>query len=106
MTVLPGIALRPRGMPMTTKSSVSLTDEQYAFAKTLVEVGRYSSVSAVLQQGIDLLRRRMEAEELEREALREVLARRREGKFVGGAQMDGRLVDTIAAKRRAYGLPP
>ena len=70
MTVLPGIALRPRGMPMTTKSSVSLTDEQYAFAKTLVVVGRYSSVSAVLQQGIDLLRRRMEAEELEREALR------------------------------------
>ena len=90
---------------MTAKTSVSLTDEQYAFVRTLVEAGRYSSVSAVLQQGIDLLRGRMDAEELEREALREVLARRRSGGFVSGAQMDGRIADMIAAKRRAHGLP-
>ena len=29
---------------MTVKSSVSLTDEQHAFARTLVDTGRYSSV--------------------------------------------------------------
>ena len=95
---------------MTAKTSVSLTDEQYAFVRTLVEAGRYSSVSAVLQQGIDLLRGRMDAEELEREALREVLARRRSGGFVSGARMDGRIADMIAAKRetaplRHLGLP-
>ena len=89
---------------MTIKSSVSLTDEQHAFARALVEAGRYSSVSAVLQQGIDLLRGRVDAEELEREALREVLARRREGKFVSAARMGGQLAELIAAKRRAHGL--
>ena len=41
---------------VTIKSSISLTDEQYAFARALVEVGRCASPSAVLQQGVDLLR--------------------------------------------------
>ena len=44
---------------VTVKSSISLTDEQHAFARALVEAGRYSSLSAVLQQGVDLLRQRM-----------------------------------------------
>ena len=90
---------------MTIKSSVSLTDQQHAFARTLVDAGRYSSVSAVLQQGLDLLRRRLEDEELERTALREVLARRREREFVTEERMDRRLADVIAAKRRSHGLP-
>ena len=67
---------------MTVKSSISLTDEQYAFARALVDAGRYSSLSAVLQQGVDLLRHRMDADELETEALRELLSRRRKGRFV------------------------
>ena len=33
---------------MTVKSSISLTDDQHAFAKELVEARRYSSLSAVL----------------------------------------------------------
>ena len=73
---------------MTMRSSVSLTDEQYAFVRTLVDTGRYSSVSAVLRQGLDLLRERLEGEELEHAALRELLARRREGEFVP-ANRDG-----------------
>ena len=89
---------------MTIKSSVSLTDEQHAFAKALVEAGRYPSVSAVLQQGVDLLRRRLEDDELERMALREVLARRREGEFVTAKRMDRRLAEMIGAKRRSQGL--
>ena len=91
--------------PMTIKSSVSLTDEQHAFARTLVDTGRYSSVSAVLQQGLDLLRRRLESDELERTALRELLARRREREFVPAEGMDRRLSHAIAAKRRSHGLP-
>lgn len=88
---------------MTVKSSVSLTDEQHAFAKALVEAGRYASVSAVLQRGVDLLRRRLEDDELERTALRDVLARRREGDFVTAKRMDRRLADMVAAKRRSHG---
>ena len=89
---------------MTVKSSISLTDEQHAFAKALVEAGRYASLSAVLQQGIDLLRQGMEAEELEIAALRELLSRRRKGEFVGARQMDTQLARMIAEKRRAHGL--
>ena len=90
---------------MTVKSSISLTDEQHAFARALVEAGRYSSVSAVLQQGVDLLRQRMDAEELETAALRELLSRRRLGEFIGAERMDARLAGLIAGKRRAHGLP-
>lgn len=85
---------------MTTKSSVSLTDEQYAFAKALVEAGRFSSVSAVLQQGVDLLRQRMESEELETEALKVLLDRRLRGPFLTGAELDARIGALITDKRR------
>ena len=89
---------------MAVKSSISLTDEQHAFARALVDAGRYASLSAVLQQGVDLLRQRMDAQELEHAALRELLSRRRQGKFVSGQRMDTRLARMIADKRRAHGL--
>ena len=84
---------------MAVKSSISSTDEQRAFARALVEAGRYASVSAVLQQGIDLLRQRMDAEEPEHAALRELPSRRREGEFVSGRRTDTRLPRMIAGKR-------
>ncbi len=90
---------------MTKKSSISLTDEQHAFARALVDAGRYPSLSAVLQQGVDLLRRRMDAEELESAALRALLSRRREGEFVEAERMDERLSRMIAGKRRAHDVP-
>lgn len=73
---------------MTTKSSISLTDEQYTFAKELVEAGRYSGVSAVLQQGIDLLRQRFQEEDLQRVPLKLLLEQCSAGAFATGAQMD------------------
>ena len=90
---------------MTVKSSISLSDDQHAFARALVEAGRYASLSAVLQQGVDLLRQRVDAEELESAALRVLLSRRREGAFVDAEGMDARLGKMIADKRRAHGLP-
>ena len=86
---------------MTVKSSISLTDEQNAFAKELVEAGRYSSVSAVLQQGIDLLRQRMQDDDLQRVALKALLDQRSAGAFVSGAQMDKTIARMITGKRRA-----
>ena len=89
---------------MTVKSSISLTDEQHAFARTLVEAGRYPSVSAVLQQGVDLLRRHMEDEEMERAALADIMAQRRSGAFVSGDEMDMRLKRMLNKKRQTHAV--
>ena len=93
------------GVPkVTVKSSISLTDEQHSFARELVEAGRFSSVSAVLQQGIDLLRQRMQDEEQQRTALKALLDQRAAGAFVSGAQMDKSIARMIAEKRRAHAV--
>lgn len=89
---------------MTVKSSISLTDEQHAFARALVEAGRYASLSAVLQGGLDLLRRRTDAEETEVAALRKLLVKRRKGEFVTAEGLDERLANMVASNRRAHGL--
>lgn len=89
---------------MTVKLSISLTDEEHAFAKALVETGRYPTLSAVLQQGVELLRQRTDAEETDVSALRELLSRRRNGGFLTGQRMDERLASMIAAKRRTHDL--
>ena len=91
---------------MTVKSSVSLTGEQYAFAKSLVNAGRYSSISAVVQRGIDLLRRSLEIDDLERLALQRALSRRQDGEFVSADEMDEQLSRMIADKRRAHEVSP
>ena len=46
------------GAQVVIKSSVSLREDQHAFAKALEAVGRISIVSAVLQQGLVLLQQR------------------------------------------------
>jgi antitoxin ParD1/3/4 len=90
---------------MTVKSSISLTDEQDAFARSLVRSGRYASVSAVVQQGLDLLRRKTESEEAETAALRQLLKKRLQGDFVSGDEMDERISAIVKRKRRDYGVP-
>ncbi len=85
---------------MGVKSSISLSDQQDAFARGLVEQGRYSSVSAVIQNGLDLLRQRTEAEEVETAALKALLLARSQGDFVSGTDMDGRIAAMIDGKRR------
>ena len=89
---------------MTVRFSISLTDEQHAFAKELVDTGRYPSVSAVVQQSIEQLRHRLEVEDLERSGLYEILSRRRSREFVGAKEMDSRLSRMLAGKRRTHGL--
>lgn len=89
---------------MTVKSSISLTDDQHSFARKLVDAGHFPSVSAVLQQGIELLRGKLEDEALERAALAEILGKRRSGSFVSAAGMDTRLARMIARKRRAHAV--
>jgi antitoxin ParD1/3/4 len=89
---------------MSVKSSISLSEEQDAFARKLVESGHYSSVSAVLQHGIEMLRAKVEDEALDREALRTLLLERMKGPFISGEEMDKRIEAMIARKRRDLGL--
>jgi antitoxin ParD1/3/4 len=89
---------------MTVKSSISLTDEQHAFARELVSAGRYPSVSAVVAQGLELLKARAEAETIEIEALKLLLEDRRHGAFVSSEEMGKRLKAMIERKRRDAGL--
>lgn len=89
---------------MTVKSSISLTDEQHAFARELVAAGRYPSVSAVVAQGLELLKTRTEAELTELEALKLLLEERRSGAFVSTDEMKNRLAAMTKRKRRDAGL--
>lgn len=68
---------------MTVKTSISLTDEQEAYARSLVEAGQYPSLSAVLQRGLEMLRRDNEMHGAEVEAMRSLIDQRRAGSFVG-----------------------
>ena len=83
---------------MTVKASVSISDQQDAFARRLVEEGRYSSLSAVVQRGLELLREEIELKEAELAALRELLDRRREGPFLSAEESHTRIEAMFAAK--------
>jgi antitoxin ParD1/3/4 len=67
---------------MTVKTSISLTDAQEAYARGLVDQGRYPSLSAVLQQGLEMLRLETEAKDAEIAALRALLEERAKGEFI------------------------
>jgi antitoxin ParD1/3/4 len=89
---------------MTVKTSISLTDQQAAFARKLVEEGRYASLSAVIQHGLDRLQMEREAEMAEIEALRAVLEARRKGPFVSNAEGKAQTAVMLARKRAELGL--
>ena len=67
---------------MTVKTSISLTDDQDAYARALVAAGRYPSVSAVLQRGLEMLRRDNETHDAEIRALQTLIDQRRSEPFV------------------------
>jgi antitoxin ParD1/3/4 len=67
---------------MTVKTSISLTEDQEAYARSLVENGRYPSLSAVLQRGLDMLRHENEIRDAELQALRLLIDQRRAGAFI------------------------
>ena len=93
---------------MPVKVSISLTGSQHAFARSLVEQGRYPSVSAALQQGLELLRLQTEsaaqAEAAGIAALRALVSARKEGAFICGAAMKDRISAMAAKARREQGV--
>jgi len=89
---------------MSVKASVSVTASQAAFARTLVESGRYPSLSAVVQRGLELLRAETEVREAELAALRGLLAAREGGETVAPGESRSATEAMIAERRRAHGL--
>lgn len=91
---------------MTVKSSISLSDPQDKFARSLVESGKYASLSSVLQHGLELLRQKTEAEELELAALRQLVDRRLSAPRVSSEDMDSRIEQMIARKLQSNNVGP
>lgn len=89
---------------MSVKASVSISDQQDSFARRLVEEGRYASLSAVVQRGLELLRQETELKDAELAALRDLLAERGQGDFVSVEDGKDRTAAMIAAKKAGYGL--
>jgi antitoxin ParD1/3/4 len=89
---------------MSVKASVSITESQDSFARSLVESGRYSSLSAVVQQGLELVRAETELREADTAALRALLEERAAGPFIGMDEVRRGTEAMIARKRAAYGL--
>lgn len=87
---------------MTVKTSISLTDAQEAYARKLVEEGRYSSLSAVLQQGLEMLRTETEARDAEIAALRALLEERAKGPFISMEESDAEIDAMLERKRKHY----
>ena len=85
---------------MSVKSSISLSDQQDAFARELVAQGRYSSMSAVIQNSLDLLRQKTEAEAAQITALQALLHERQAGPFRTASEMQSGVAAMIARKRR------
>ena len=89
---------------MTVKASVSISNQQDAFARKLVEDGRYASLSAVVQRGLELVREETELKDAELAALKELLDRRLKGPFLTMEESDRQIDDMLAAKKAALGL--
>lgn len=89
---------------MSVRTSITLTEAQEAFARALVAEGRYPSLSAVLQQGLELLRSETEAREAETAALRALLAERRAGGFLPEEAARAETAAMIARQRATHGL--
>lgn len=89
---------------MSVKTSVSLPEQQDAFARRLVQEGRYSSVSAVIQQGLELLRHETEKKDAELAVLKALLDERSNGPFLSEEESRQQIEDLLAAKKKQYGL--
>lgn len=89
---------------MTIKSSISLGDTQHAFARQLVDDGKFPTVSAVIQHSLSVLQDQLDAQDADRRALKAILAKRAAGPFISMDDFSTRLDDMIAEKRRDRGL--
>jgi antitoxin ParD1/3/4 len=89
---------------MSIKASVSISDQQEVYARKLVEDGRFSSLSAVVQRGLELVREEAELKDAELAALKALISDRQADDFPTPEESRQRTADLIAAKKASYGL--
>lgn len=87
---------------MTEQTLISVTDDQEAYARSLVESGQYPSLSAVLQRGLDRPRRESEMRNAELEALRLLIDQRRAGDFVDIEMGEAETRAMLSRKRNPF----
>lgn len=85
---------------MSVKASVSITEQQNEFARAAVADGHYSSLSAIVQRGLELVRKEHELHDAEVAALRQFLEERRKGPFIDDEAMRTQVQQMIADKRK------
>jgi len=83
---------------MTVKPTISLTDESHRFARSLVDKGKFASLSAVVQHGLRLVEREDEEHRARLEAIRKDLERRAAEPSLGTDEVDRRLADWRTAR--------
>ncbi len=79
---------------------ISITDQQEAFANSLVDRGYYPDLSSIVQHGLDLLQAQLETTDTGTDTLRRLFDRRREGDFIPTIEMRNRIDRMIDRKRR------
>ncbi|WP_377293255.1 type II toxin-antitoxin system ParD family antitoxin [Rhizobium sp. SG2393] len=89
---------------MIAKASISLSEQQAAFARQLVEDGRFASVSEVVERGLELVREETEHGKADMAALRRLIAERRAGPTVSMDDSRREIEAMLAAKKARLGL--
>ena len=89
---------------MSVKASISVSEQQDAFMRSLVADGRFSSASAVIQRGLDLLQTELDREAAELAALQAFFADRQAGAFEDNDKARAASREMIARKRAEHGL--
>ena len=85
---------------MTVKPTISLTDQAHALAKSLVERGKFASLSAVVQYGLRLVEREEEEHQARLDAIRANLDRRAARPSISTEEMDDRIAAWRAERDR------
>ncbi|MCZ3374985.1 type II toxin-antitoxin system ParD family antitoxin [Rhizobium sp. AG207R] len=89
---------------MSVKVSVSISDQQDVFARKLVGEGRFSSLSAVVQHGLELVRQEAVLRAAELAALKALISERQVGDFLTLEEGRRRTQELISSKKASHGL--
>lgn len=85
---------------MTVKLSIQLSEERAAFARSLVDSERYSSIDDVIEAGLALLYGKIDGEDAAMETLRATIESRLTGPTISAAEMETRVAAIVGRKRQ------
>ena len=89
---------------MTVKTSISISDQQAAYARQQVEEGRFSSISAVIQSALEAKRREDEEYAAWKRGFEAEMLRRMDGPFLNEEESQKQFDEMIRQERQRLGL--